>query len=60
MKELIEKKADKKPNTRRKFLKKALYSAPILVSLGQLAKPTSLKADGSQPDAPPPDWGFTF
>lgn len=42
--------------TRRKFLKKAVYSAPVLTALGQLAKPTKAQADSGDPDGPP-SWG---
>jgi hypothetical protein len=38
---------------RRKFIKKLAYSAPVLTILGQLAKPTEVKADGSEVEAPP-------
>jgi len=31
--------------SRRKFLKKALYSSPTLIALGTLTKPTHLQAD---------------
>ena len=41
---------------RRKFLKKAVYSAPVLTALGQLAKPTKAQADSGDPSGPP-DWG---
>ena len=38
---------------RRSFLKKAVYSAPGLFALGQLARPTRTKAES---DIPPPPW----
>jgi len=41
---------------RRQFLKKAVYSAPVLLALGQLAKPTKAEADSGPPDGPP-GWG---
>ena len=41
---------------RRQFLKKAAYSAPVLLALGQLAKPTKAEADSGPPDGPP-GWG---
>ncbi len=40
--------------SRRNFLKKSVYSAPILIALGQFIKPTSVYADGTGgPDGPP-------
>jgi len=42
--------------TRRKFLKKAAYSAPVILVLGQLVKPTKVRADSGDPSGPP-DWG---
>jgi len=47
---------DKKRDNRRAFLKKAAYKAPVLVALGQLAKPTKAKADTGDPSGPP-SWG---
>jgi hypothetical protein len=41
---------------RRKFLKKAVYSAPVILVLGQLVKPTKVRADSGAPSGPP-DWG---
>ncbi len=51
-------KKDKKdiPTDRRKFLKKAIYSAPVIVSLGALIKPISAKADGTGGPSGPPDF----
>lgn len=46
----------KEDNKRRIFLKKLAYKAPIIMILGQLVKPKSLKAD-SQVEGPP-DGGF--
>jgi len=43
-------------NERRTFLKKAVYTAPVLLALGQLAKPTKALADSGDPSGPP-DWG---
>ena len=40
---------------RRDFLKKAAYSAPTLLILGQLAKPERARADSSV-SGPPDDW----
>ena len=34
-------------NTRRKFLKKAAYSAPVLMAMGQLVKPYNAYADST-------------
>lgn len=42
-------------NKRRKFIKKLAYSAPIFTVLGQLAKPTKVKAGGSQIPTNPGD-----
>jgi len=44
------------PSKRREFLKKAAYSAPVLLVLGQLAKPTKAQADSGDPSGPP-NWG---
>ena len=44
------------PSKRREFLKKAAYSAPVLLVLGQLAKPTKAQADSGDPGGPP-NWG---
>jgi len=52
----IENKVLKTPNKRRDFLKKAAYSAPVLLVMGQLAKPTKVHADSGEPSGPP-DWG---
>ena len=41
-------------NTRRKFLKKAAYSAPVLMAMGQLVKPVDAQAD-SKVSGPPND-----
>jgi hypothetical protein len=43
-------------NPRREFFKKAAYKAPVLLALGQLAKPTKAKADTGDPSGPP-NWG---
>lgn len=48
----------KKPNDRRKFLKKAAYSTPVLFALGQLTKPTKAQADSGPPTGPPTWGGF--
>lgn len=39
---------------RRSFLKKTAYAAPVLVVLGQLARPARAEADSTVP--PPPSW----
>ena len=44
------------PSKRREFLKKAAYSAPVLLVLGQLTKPTKAEADSGDPTGPP-NWG---
>jgi len=33
-------------NTRREFLKKLAYSAPVVASLGMLVEPTAARSDG--------------
>ena len=53
---LLEKEKEPDKSCRRTFLKKAVYSAPALVALGQLAKPSKAHADGSTgPSGPPGD-----
>jgi len=47
--------------SRRSFLKRTAYSAPVLMAMGQLAKPTSASADGvgstaNGPSGPPTGW----
>lgn len=43
--------------SRRSFLKKSAYSAPALMAMGQLAKPTRVHADASGgPEEPPTGW----
>lgn len=46
--------------SRRGVLKKAFYSAPVLLALGQLTRPPNAHADASGgPEGPPNDWpGF--
>ena len=40
-------------NERRKFIKKIIYSAPTIVAMGALLKPTKSKAGfGTPPSAP--------
>ena len=48
---------DKRVNSRRTFLKKAAYTAPIVLTLGQLVKPTKVHADSGPPDGPPGGFG---
>jgi hypothetical protein len=38
---------EKSKSSRRTFLKKAAYSAPVLVGMGQLVKPTNVHADST-------------
>ncbi len=56
--EKSEKNMDKQENKRRDFLKKAAYTAPVLLALGQLAKPTKAQADSGPPSGPPTWGGF--
>jgi len=44
----------KEVQNRRTFLKKAAYSAPVLLILGQLSKPTKAQADSGV--VGPPAW----
>ncbi len=45
--------------SRRNFLKKSLYTAPVLMALGQFTTPPSLHADApSGPLGPPGGWPF--
>ena len=45
---------------RREFLKRAVYSAPVVFTLGQLSQPSSVLADFSGgPEGPPGDF-FDF
>ena len=46
---------DQEQYSRRHFLKKSVYSAPVLMVLGQLVKPTDVQARNSVPG--PPVWG---
>ena len=46
-------KKDQMQKERRSFLKKAAYSAPALIVMGQLAKPTQSKAWGENPPSDP-------
>jgi len=45
---------------RRKFLKKAVYHAPVLYVLGRLSKPTPVHADFSGGPPGPPGGGGPF
>ncbi len=44
---------DEVKKERRSFLKKAAYSAPVLIVLGQLVRPTRVRAESV---IPPPPW----
>lgn len=44
--------------SRRSFLKRSAYSAPVLVAMGQLVKPTNIHADGTGGPPPPPNDGW--
>lgn len=52
------KQESKESHDRRHFLKKAAYSAPVLLVLGQLAQPTKAEADSGPPTGPPTWGGF--
>lgn len=41
---------------RRDFMKKALYSAPVLIPLGTLLRPTETKAGFGPPPSSPEIW----
>ncbi len=45
---------DQEQYSRRHFLKKSVYAAPVLMVLGQLVKPTDVQARNSVPG--PPVW----
>lgn len=54
-------KKEKTEISRRSFLKRSAYSAPVLMAMGQLAKPTLSHADGvgstaNGPSGPPTGW----
>ena len=54
-----QKKKNREAASRRSFLRKAAYSAPALIAMGQLVKPTKIQADGTGgPDGLPND-GWT-
>jgi hypothetical protein len=47
--------------SRRGFLKRTAYHAPVLIAMGQLVKPENAQADGTQssdssPDGHPDNW----
>ncbi len=44
--------------SRRKFLKKSLYTAPVVIVLGQFVAPSSLHADSTGGPDGPPGWPF--
>ena len=55
VKEVVEQKQTE--ISRRSFLKRSAYSAPVLMAMGQLAKPTLTHADGTGgPEGPPGGW----
>lgn len=49
---LSAKEKDQEKSSRRHFLKKSVYSAPVLMALGQLVKPTGVQADSSVSGTP--------
>ena len=52
--ELIENEMKVEKKSRREFIKKVAYKAPVLIVMGQLARPEKLKAESRLP--PPPVW----
>lgn len=42
--------------SRRTFLKRSAYSAPVLMTMGQLVKPQSLHAEYTGDGCADPDW----
>lgn len=54
---LVNEEQVKSKSSRRTFLKKAAYSAPVLVGMGQLIKPTSLHADSNLAGTPNSSFG---
>ena len=57
LKEVLE--AEKQTEiSRRNFLKRSAYTAPVLMTMGQLAKPTLVHADGTGGPDGCPDNGF--
>ena len=49
---------EKNRKERRIFIKKTVYVAPTLITLGSLMKPTSAQAGGDNPPSGPPNpWG---
>ncbi len=55
---LLEKGEAPDKSCRRTFLKKAIYTAPALVTLGQLVNPSQAHADGSHGPSGPPRNGW--
>jgi len=51
---------NKNHNNRREFLKKTVYSAPMVFTLGQLIQPSCTYADFSGGPEGPPDDFFNF
>lgn len=53
----VNRQKDNERLSRRNFLKKSAYSAPVLVALGELVKPKVVHADSTGgPFGPPSDW----
>ena len=57
MKKDNNKQNSKPEEKRREFLKKVAYTAPILLTMGQLLKPTKVHADSTGGPTGPPTWG---
>lgn len=51
----IKSKQNKTDFSRRNFLKRSAYSAPVLIAMGQLAKPMKAQADGAGSVPPHPN-----
>lgn len=49
----LKEQVEEEPSNRRKFLKKAVYGAPVLMALGQLVKPEKAIAGGSEVEGTP-------
>lgn len=55
---VLDTKQKKTELSRRSFLKKSAYSAPVVLTLGQLTNPSKVHADGSHGPSGPPDNGW--
>ena len=55
---VLDTKQKKTELSRRGFLKKSAYSAPVLMAMGNLVKPTSAHADYSHGPEGPPNKGW--